>query len=172
MVRSCLKTFQTFLTWIPFAYIFETELIPLILQNFLVPNSTRIEAIKCFGEISALFTPNESENKVLTNATQQNPADLPENRPNLEKLCLYFCVYIQKIVEITKNRNLLDEFNSVKDTKNQGAFENFARQIAMVIISVMRGCIRIIEQLTDVIDPNANIQVLKECVKKALEMMV
>jgi hypothetical protein len=70
---------------------------------------------------------------------------LPENRPNLEKLCLYFCVFVQKIVEITKGRNLLDEFNSVKGTKNQSAFENFARQIAMVIISVMKGCIRIIE---------------------------
>lgn len=31
LVRSCLKTFQTFLTWIPFAYIFDTELLPLIL---------------------------------------------------------------------------------------------------------------------------------------------
>jgi hypothetical protein len=122
-----LSTFQTFLTWIPFAYIFETELIPLILQNFLVPPSSRIEAIKCFGEIAALFTPVESESKILTNTPLQNPAELAENRPNLEKLCLYFCVYIQKIAEITKNRNLLDEFNTVQGSKNQSAFENFAR---------------------------------------------
>jgi hypothetical protein len=29
-------------------------LIPLILNNFVVPSSTRIEGIKCFGEIAAL----------------------------------------------------------------------------------------------------------------------
>lgn len=94
---------------------------------------------------------------MLSNVTATNPADLPENRPNLEKLCLYYCVFIQKIVEITKNRDLVDEFKSVQGSKNQSAFENFARQIAMAIISVMRGCIRIIEQLTDTIDPNPNI---------------
>jgi hypothetical protein len=93
----------------------------------VVPNSSRIEAIKCFGEIASLFTPTESESKMLSNANTTNPADLPENRPNLEKLCLYFCVFIQKIVEITKNRDLVDEFKSVQGTKNQSAFENFSR---------------------------------------------
>ena len=52
---------------------------------------------------------------------------------------------------------MLDEFNSVKGTKNQSSFENFARQIAMVVVSVVRGIIRIIEELTDAIEPNANI---------------
>jgi hypothetical protein len=64
---------------------------------------------------------------------------------------------LQKIVEITRNRNLLEEFKSVQGSKNQSPFENLARQIAMVIISVMRGCIRIIEELTDAIDANENI---------------
>ncbi len=68
LVRACLRTFQTFLTWIPFAYIFDTQLIPLILNSFVVPNSSRIEAIKCFGEIAALMCPPETEGKILTNA--------------------------------------------------------------------------------------------------------
>jgi hypothetical protein len=42
----------------------------------------------------------------------------------------------------------------------------------MVIISVIKGCIRIIEQLTDSIDPNPHIQLLRECVRKSLEMIV
>jgi exportin-1 len=42
----------------------------------------------------------------------------------------------------------------------------------MVIISVIKGCIRIIEQLTDAIEPNENITLLRECVRKALQMMV
>lgn len=140
----------------------------MILNNFIVPNTSRIEAIKCFGEIAALLCPPEADGKILTN-TKANPSLDPENRPNQEKLCLYFCIFIQKIVEITKNRSLFDEFSNVKGSKNQSGFENFARQIAMVIASVMRGCIRIVEELTDSPDQtNQNINFLKECVRKAL----
>jgi hypothetical protein len=149
LVRACLKTFQTFLTWIPFGYIFDTELIPLILNNFLTPNTSRIEAIKCFGEIAALLAPQESDGKTLNNNPLSNPSLDPANRPNQEKLCLHFCNFISKIVEITKNRNLVDEFNSVKGTKNQSGYENFARQVAMVIVSIFRGNLKIIDQLTN-----------------------
>ena len=157
LVRACLKTFQTFLTWIPFAYIFDTELIPLILNYFIVPNTSRIESIKCFGEIASLLGPPESDGKTLTNNTSASA----ENRPNQEKLCLYFCIFIQKIVEITKGRSLLDEFNNVKGSKNQTGFENFARQIAMVVVSVLKGNMRVIEELTDAIEPNENIIMLR-----------
>lgn len=88
----------------------------MILNNFLVPNTSRIEAIKCFGEISALLCPSDTDNKTLTNISAENSS--AENRPNQDKLCLYFCIFVQKIVEITKNRNLVDEFNSVKGGKN------------------------------------------------------
>lgn len=98
LVRSCLRTFQAFLTWIPLAYIFDTELIPIILNNFLVPNTSRIEAIKCFGEIASL---------------NFEDCEANEKRAIKEKLCFYFCMFIQKITEITKNRSLLDEFKSV-----------------------------------------------------------
>jgi hypothetical protein len=64
-----------------------------VLNNFIVPNTSRIEAIKCFGEIAALLGPAESDGKTLTNS-KVNPGANPENRPNQEKLCLYFCVYI------------------------------------------------------------------------------
>lgn len=42
----------------------------------------------------------------------------------------------------------------------------------MVIVSVIKGNIRVIEELTDAIEPNPNIVMLRECVKKSLEMMV
>lgn len=60
----------------------------------------------------------------------------------------------------------------MKGSKNQTGFENFARQIAMVVISVIKGNIRIIEELTDAIEPNENIIMLRECVRKSLEIMV
>lgn len=31
LIRACLKTFQAFMSWIPFAFIFETDLIPTII---------------------------------------------------------------------------------------------------------------------------------------------
>jgi hypothetical protein len=44
-------------------------------------------------------------------------ADEQERRANKEKVCLYFCLFIQKVVEVTKGRSLLDEFNSVQNSK-------------------------------------------------------
>jgi exportin-1 len=98
LVRSCLKTFQAFLSWIPLAYIFETELIPIIINNFLGPASSRIEAIRCFTEIASL---------------QLDDSDEAEKRSCKEKICMYFCLFIQKITEITKNRSLVDEFKTL-----------------------------------------------------------
>ena len=37
---------------------------------------------------------------------------------------------------------------------------------------MVKGNIRVIEELSDAIEPNQNIILLRECVKKALEMMV
>lgn len=70
-------------------------MIDMILNNFLVPNVTRIEAIKCFTEVVSISL-----------------ADLPPNEQRIikEKICLYFCYFIQKIAEITKNRSLFDEY--------------------------------------------------------------
>jgi len=102
LVRSCLKTFQAFLSWIPFAYIFETELIPIIINNFLAPSTSRIEAIRCFTEIASLSLEEADEN---------------EKRGCKEKLCMYFCMFIQKINEITKNRSLVEEYKNVQNTK-------------------------------------------------------
>ena len=63
-----------------------------------MPNSSRIEAIKCFGEIASL---------------NFEGSDPTEQRAVREKLCLYFCLYIQKLSEITKNRTFLDEYKAV-----------------------------------------------------------
>ena len=112
LVRQCLKTLQAFLSWIPFGYIFETNLFELILNNFIVPSQTRIEAIKCFTEIASL------------DLSDLNPL---EQRALKEKICLYFCVFIQKISEVTKNRSLEEEFKQVQGGKAQTGFENFCR---------------------------------------------
>jgi exportin-1 len=102
LIRQCLKTLQAFLSWIPLGYIFETNLVELILNNFVVPATTRIEGIKCFTEIATL--PIEELSPM-------------EQRATKEKICLYFCIFIQKITEITKNRSLVDEYSSIAGGK-------------------------------------------------------
>lgn len=102
LVRSCLKTFQAFLSWIPFAYIFDTDLIPLVINNFLAPASSRIEAIRCFTEIASL---------------PLDDAEEEEKKSCKEKICMYFCLFIQKITEITKNRSLVEEYKQVLNSK-------------------------------------------------------
>jgi len=48
LLRSCLRTLQAFTSWIPMGYIFETDLLEILVGNFIVPNATRQEAVKCF----------------------------------------------------------------------------------------------------------------------------
>lgn len=79
LIRSCLKTFQAFLSWIPYAYIFETPLIPMIINNFISPSQTRNEAIKCMTEIAQLTF---------------DDVDEAEKQVNKEKICMYFCLFI------------------------------------------------------------------------------
>jgi hypothetical protein len=39
--------------------------------------------------------PPDNDGKILTNAqVAVKPSDDPENRPIIEKLCLYFCIFI------------------------------------------------------------------------------
>jgi exportin-1 len=81
LIKACLKTLQAYLSWIPMNYIFDTQLIQVLLTEFIVPVETRIESIKCFTEIASL-TFEEFEND--------------ENTKNIcrQKLCMYFCQLI------------------------------------------------------------------------------
>jgi hypothetical protein len=47
---------------------------------------------------------------------------------------------------------------NVKNSKQQSAFENFARQVALAISAVLKNNITLIEQLTNTMEPNSNIQ--------------
>lgn len=91
LVKSCLRTLQVYLSWIPLNFIFQTDLIENLLRHFIVPFQSRNEAIKCFTEVSSL-TFDELED-AEANACR-------------EKLCIYFCNFIQQISETTKGRSL------------------------------------------------------------------
>jgi len=86
------------LTWIPFPYIFETDIIPMILNNFLVPSNTRIEAIKFFGEIASLK---------IAEATQKLIW------PSRKRFAFHSASSFKNLSEITKDRSLCEEYRTI-----------------------------------------------------------
>lgn len=95
LIRECLKTLQVFLSWIPTGYIFQTDLIEGILRHLIQPASTRLEAIKLFTEVSQVDLSQEEE------AYQTGYR---------EKTCLFFCIFVEQIVAVTKGRDLRTEY--------------------------------------------------------------
>jgi exportin-1 len=158
LVKSCLRTLQAFFFWIPLPYIFDTQLIEVIINHFIEPPNSRIEAIKCITEISSL--------------------DFKEiDDPNLsrrckEKLCYFYCLLIQRIHSLTKGRSLLDEYNATLQTKQQAGFENFARQVALAISSVLRNNLDLIEEMTNIAEMNENTAMLVNTAQQGLIYLV
>ncbi len=54
LIKSCLKTFASFLSWIPYGYIFETNIIELLLNHFFCNPSFRNDTLPCLVEIASL----------------------------------------------------------------------------------------------------------------------
>ncbi|KAJ3123600.1 Karyopherin transporter [Nowakowskiella sp. JEL0407] len=65
LICETLETLENFLTWIPLGYIFETELIPLIVDRFLPVPAFRNRAIKCLTEIGSLQVSSEYDEKFI-----------------------------------------------------------------------------------------------------------
>lgn len=75
-------------------------------------------------------------------------------------------------MELTKNRSLKDEFESVRKTGSQAGFENFARQLALAISAVIKNQIQLITQFTNQMEANADIDLLRNCVNQGLIYML
>jgi hypothetical protein len=100
-VKSCLRTLNAFLSWIPLHFIFATDLIDNLITHFIVPIQSRNEAIKCFTEVASLTF------------TELSDDDAQQCKL---KLCGFFCKFINKITELTRGRSLFDEFKAIKNT--------------------------------------------------------
>ena len=75
----------------------------LLIDNFILPGSTRIETIDCFTEVVSL--------------TLENSPPQAENKYK-ETICVWFTKFILKIMETVKGRSLIDEYNSVRGSPN------------------------------------------------------
>ena len=69
---------------------------------------------------------------------------------------------LQQVAMTTKGRSLLQEFQSVQNTKSQAGFETFAKQLAIAISSVLRNNLDFIESLTNAVESNNEIQMLRD----------
>lgn len=78
--RGCLKTLQAFMSWVPMGYIFETDLLEMLVGKFITPNATRQEAVRCFQEIANLNVEGEDN----------------ENQYR-EKIILAYCNFILRV---------------------------------------------------------------------------
>jgi exportin-1 len=159
LVKSCLKALQAYLSWIPLNFIFNTDLMSNLIEHFILPIQSRNEAIKCVTEIASL---------TFEELDAQDPMRLHCRM----KLCHYYCQFIKKITELTKNRSLTDEYASVKKSQQQTGFENFARQLALAISAVIKNNADLIEQSTNVMESNADIDFLRNSVNLGLRYMV
>jgi hypothetical protein len=91
------------LSWIPLGYVFQTELVEQVLRNLIGPPSTRIEAIKLFTEISQVDLKDEEEAYQIMYK---------------EKICMFYCIFIEQIAHVTKNRDFRDEYEALKKTRS------------------------------------------------------
>lgn len=82
------------------------------MRNLIAPPTTRLEAIKLMTEISQISLKDEEE-------SQQNLFK--------EKTCMYFCLFIEQIANVTKNRDLREEYQNLVRTKQQTYYETFCK---------------------------------------------
>jgi exportin-1 len=65
LINVTLETLLRFLNWIPLGYIFETELIPHLIETFLVMPLFRNVTLKCLTEIVSINVSTYDEKFVL-----------------------------------------------------------------------------------------------------------
>ena len=63
---------------------------------------------------------------------------------------------------------MLDEFNNARDSGQQAGFENFARQLALAISSILRNNLNLIEETCNIMEPNELVNRLRNAVLNGL----
>lgn len=84
LLKTTLTTMANFMEWIPLGYVFETDLIQLLLVHFWDPVDYRIECVKCLNEIACLHTGVQQYQPQLVRCFQgcvEKIQQLPENTP-------------------------------------------------------------------------------------------
>ena len=154
LVKSCLKTFASFLGWIPFGYIFETDIMDKLLHNFFTIPAFRNDTLPCLVEIAGL--------------------KIDENDPKCseytEKQYYLFTSFVEKAVEVTKEKDLSEEHRIVTESQKPH-FEVFCLQLGLLLSEFLKNQIERIETLI-VGNQNEATNNLQIAVMKALDYLI
>lgn len=61
LIVATLSCLQRYLSWVPLAYIFETDILEQLVTKFLVPEASRNATLKCLTEVASLATPQHEQ---------------------------------------------------------------------------------------------------------------
>eukprot|EP00741_Cyanophora_paradoxa_P007524 tig00001154_g7277.t1 len=119
LISVTLKTLLRFLNWIPLGYIFETQMIDMLINKFLPEPAFRNDALKCLAEIGALNI--------------GTPYD-----PHFAKL---YCFFMKKLSEIIpQNINIPEAFEN--GTEDQ---QVFIEDLAMFFTGFFKAHLTVLE---------------------------
>ncbi|KAI8321969.1 hypothetical protein GQ54DRAFT_297658 [Martensiomyces pterosporus] len=119
LILATLETLLRFLSWIPFGYIFETDLISNLCTRFLQPQVTRNVTIKCLTEIGGLDCGNDYKDRFVA----------------------LFSMTIAGLREILGDLSKIDEEWDEYDDEQQ----EFIQNVAMFLTSFLSSHLRLVE---------------------------
>ena len=154
LVKSCLKTFASFLSWIPFGYIFETDILDKLLNSFFVVPAFRNDTLPWLVEIAGL----------------KIDQDDPKCNDYTEKQYILFTSFVEKTVEVTKDKVLSEEHKIVNENQKPH-FEVFCLQLGLLLSEFLKNQIEKVENLI-VNNPNPFTANLQIAVVKSLDYLI
>ncbi|CEM16917.1 unnamed protein product [Vitrella brassicaformis CCMP3155] len=121
LIKVTLSCIQHFLAWIPLGFVFETNLIGILIDQFWDPPEFRIECVKCLGEIAALH---EGIDRYV------------------DKLLYLFSRLIEKVSALPPESI---EYETKAPPQHRIYWENFFNQLAIAIAAFLRYHLQAIE---------------------------
>ncbi|ODV91581.1 hypothetical protein CANCADRAFT_72949 [Tortispora caseinolytica NRRL Y-17796] len=126
LILATLNALLRYLNWIPFGYIFETNIIELLVSRFLDPLEFRNITVKCLTEIASLSAPNHDQqfyamfltamehiNSIIPLSTnlRETYRDVPSHDQEfIQNLALFLSAFLSNhlaLIENPENKELL-----------------------------------------------------------------
>lgn len=130
LIKQCLKTFSAFLSWIPYGFIFETELIGKLLGDYFPVPSFRNDTLACLREIAGLKIEQDTENYQTYVEAQYN----------------LYREFIKLVHETTQGINFSTQHSQISDAQ-ANHYEIFCRQLGLLITEFLKNHLEQIEQI-------------------------
>lgn len=127
LISATLETLLKFLNWIPLGYIFETKLINMLVEKFLVIPMFRNVTLKCLSEIAGLQLPNYDHIfiqlfvQTMEQFVQMIPADTnmnqiyangnDEEQCFVQNLAMFLCTFLRVHATLVEKRETAEAVN-------------------------------------------------------------